>query len=828
MKRSWFLALLLFVFIQPETAFAGGGPDAYGYTWKGSFDSGGPVYTWIDISTTGTLVSGLLDDNSIGPVGLGFNFHYYWQDYNAIKLGSNGWLGFDNTSNIAHCFPYIPDPAAIGQADNFLAPLMADLNFAVGSGKMYYWSNQKDTFIVAYHNVPFWQQGAPGWIGDMTFQAILSAQDSSIVFQYKTMNATIPVNACAQDLVVGIESMTGNYGLEVYKEIMPSISSAIKFYYPDSVLISIYDATPHWNANVKNGGQFFGQGLVTLNTNIKNVGNTDITTPITVTSKIIDIFNSPVHTATATVSSLMTYTDTTVIHSSQANLQGVGQYYFETAIGNSQDIYAGNDTTTTEIDVVNLTFSTAQLSYSLQTVNTGTISWAGGDTTDGLGIYIEPPVYPCDIVSVEYFVSSTLDGFMAKVFDDNGPGGAPGTVLESQMITSPVSGWFPVTMTNTITITSGGFYVAWMMGGANASLGTENTGPMSRRNYEVLSGGWSDYRQNKTEEVMIRVDIGNFSCLPTASFSNTVNGANAIFTNNSGSGQFFDWDFGDGTTDTIANPIHTFAAAGTYTVCLIVTNPCGTDTTCSTITLCFDPTAGFAFAQNGATVNFTDQTIGGATIWGWDFGDGNASNQQHPTHTYAVTDTYTVCLFVNNGCAWDTLCQTVILCASPVPGFTHVITGAIAVFTNTATGNPTSYLYDFGDGNTSTQPGPIHTYAASGQYTVCQTVTNICGDDSTCSILGVTVGRDEGISRAIDIYPNPAYESFTIRVPDGVTDGFRLSLKNTIGQEIRNLKSGPVSSGFELEVDVRELPSGVYFLGISMDHTFMIRKIIIN
>ncbi|MFM7031235.1 MAG: hypothetical protein ACKOX4_01810, partial [Bacteroidota bacterium] len=60
-------------------AYAGqGGPDAYGYTWKDSNEPGGPTFNWINITTTGTQVTGLGDDNFVGPFGFIDGFQYYW------------------------------------------------------------------------------------------------------------------------------------------------------------------------------------------------------------------------------------------------------------------------------------------------------------------------------------------------------------------------------------------------------------------------------------------------------------------------------------------------------------------------------------------------------------------------------------------------------------------------------------------------------------------------------------------------------------------------------------------------------------------------------
>jgi hypothetical protein len=260
MKNIYSVFTIIFLLFYTGNAFAlTGGPDAYGYIWKDSNEPGGPVYNWIDISTTGTLVNGLADDNSApSQINIGFNFHYYWSDYNKIKIGSNGWLSFDNPSNIASCFPSIP--TAGGAADNLVAAFMTDLTF-LGAGNtatVHYWTNLTDSFIVQYTNAPYWNALAPGYNGSNSFQVILNGNDSSITFQYMAVSPVNDIFGC-NDFVVGIENLTGSIGLTCYLDTMPPTNYAIKFEYPDVPLIAVQDATPFWNQNTGSKGIIVGE-----------------------------------------------------------------------------------------------------------------------------------------------------------------------------------------------------------------------------------------------------------------------------------------------------------------------------------------------------------------------------------------------------------------------------------------------------------------------------------------------------------------------------------------------------------------------------------------
>jgi PKD repeat protein len=131
------------------------------------------------------------------------------------------------------------------------------------------------------------------------------------------------------------------------------------------------------------------------------------------------------------------------------------------------------------------------------------------------------------------------------------------------------------------------------------------------------------------------------------------------FTNQSTDATSYSWDFGDGGTSTATNPSHTYNSAGTYTVELVASNSCGSDTETRvnyiTVT-CTAPVADFVGSPTSGdvplVVDFTDQSTN-ATSWDWDFGDGGVSTAQSPSHTYSAAGTYTVTLTATNSCGSD-------------------------------------------------------------------------------------------------------------------------------------------------------------------------------
>ncbi len=187
----------------------------------------------------------------------------------------------------------------------------------------------------------------------------------------------------------------------------------------------------------------------------------------------------------------------------------------------------------------------------------------------------------------------------------------------------------------------------------------------------------------------------------------------------------WEWHFGDGDTSTLQNPVHTFTHEPADNVVLYAydINGCMQGVAKPNIEI-LKP--GFAISDssgcNPLQVIFTD-TSSNATSWHWNFGDGIFTTQQSPSHYYTQNGTYTVSVIVgnNHGC-YDTLTvDTIIKVSSPDAAFGLTSSGSCApqvvTFTNNSSGG-VSYLWDFGDGSTSTSENPSHIYTQSGTYAV--------------------------------------------------------------------------------------------------------------
>lgn len=231
---------------------------------------------------------------------------------------------------------------------------------------------------------------------------------------------------------------------------------------------------------------------------------------------------------------------------------------------------------------------------------------------------------------------------------------------------------------------------------------------------------------------------------------------------------------------------------------------------------CPDVTATYADSVSELSVFFTDASTNN-DAWFWDFGDGNTSTMQNPSHTYAANGTYTVCLIATSACDADTTCTsiTVSTCSNPVASYSENInTGGVVDFTSTSTTTGTAtYLWDFGDGQTATSQNASNTYAANGTYTVCLTVTDSCGVDSVCTNINISgLGIEENsLIDQLSIFPIPAQETITISNLLA-EENFTLELLNNLGQVVSTIQTNGLET---VQFDVSSIVEGYYHLRIS-------------
>lgn len=240
----------------------------------------------------------------------------------------------------------------------------------------------------------------------------------------------------------------------------------------------------------------------------------------------------------------------------------------------------------------------------------------------------------------------------------------------------------------------------------------------------------------------------------------------------------WEWNFDDGNTSILQNPIHTYANEGTYNVQLIVTDDGGCkDTVIVPYTNNQFPNADILLPPLcGLTFQFMDDSSdpnGGAIVnWQWDFGDGNTSNVQNPFNTYPNSGNWNVELIVtdNVGCT-DTALVSYTNNEYPQADFSlPQFCGLTGTFNDLSVdftgGTIVNWEWNFGDGNMSNQQNPLYTYASDGTFNVQLVVT----DDGGCTDTIIHVHNNNEYPVADFILPNNC--GLDIQFTDNSTDSF--------------------------------------------------------
>jgi PKD repeat protein len=213
----------------------------------------------------------------------------------------------------------------------------------------------------------------------------------------------------------------------------------------------------------------------------------------------------------------------------------------------------------------------------------------------------------------------------------------------------------------------------------------------------------------------------------------------------------YSWDFGDAAGGAInTNPSHTYTKSGSFTVTLRVYNSFNSDTEIKTNYIVVNgnvPIADFTgtptIGNKPLTVQFTDLSTGDITSWSWTFGDGGTSTEQNPSYTYVNKGNYSVWLTVDGPSGTHSKGRPLYITVNdptsnpPVANFTAFPTSGAkpltVQFTNTSTGDITSYMWIFGDGGTSYLASPSHTYVNTGLYSVSLIASGPGGSDTKTS-----------------------------------------------------------------------------------------------
>jgi PKD repeat protein len=442
---------------------------------------------------------------------------------------------------------------------------------------------------------------------------------------------------------------------------------------------------------------------------------------------------------------------------------GLSAYYYPNTEGNGSILFTPSDT------------SAAHTHY-----------WVFGDGTTSTAVspthaYANGGVYQaCLYISIPG--TTCLDSFCRTITVSATQCNAGFTYIQSSNATNTIQ--FTSTSTSADSITE----YRWTLGDGTVLYGKDVTHAYAQSGeYEVCLYIYT--ANGCTSSYCDSVKVAGNPCLGfTTAWTSTVlsNGNIQFHPTDTSTALHRYWTFGDGQSSTNFDPVHAYAQAGTYNVCLVAYIP-GTaciDTTCATIVVgASGCSAGFTYQSYYPpydAVRFTNTSTSSDSIisYYWTFGDNTSATFASGTHTYPHSGYWYVCLTITtlHGCT-STYCDTIFAQYDPCYGmsaswtYTYTNSGGVQ-FTSETTPAGAYNLWNFGDGTSSTEADPIHNYAQPGTYNVCHItgISGSCADTSCESIQGTSTGSTchADFTYATDTLNNHAYFTNTSTSSDSI------------------------------------------------------------
>lgn len=294
------------------------------------------------------------------------------------------------------------------------------------------------------------------------------------------------------------------------------------------------------------------------------------------------------------------------------------------------------------------------------------------------------------------------------------------------------------------------------------------------------------------------------------------------------------WDFNNDENEDAdtQNASYTFTEKGIYTIRLTAIDELSkTFTVLHSVNIMSTPIADFKADTTASNriVNFTDKSENEPTQWLWNFGDGNTSTIQNPTHHYTQDGTFAVTLTASNiaGPHTETKTSYITIKRIPIPAFSVDITEGDAPltvnFTNESTFFPTSYLWTFGNIGTSTEEHPSFTFTTPGTYSVTLRVGGTYGSPyvfkgNLIKVLDGSTSVNDASFRKLKLYPNPVKSALVLESDKT----YHVNINDITGKTILQTKI----SAFTETIDVSALPNGIYLIHFYNDSESFTERII--
>lgn len=299
------------------------------------------------------------------------------------------------------------------------------------------------------------------------------------------------------------------------------------------------------------------------------------------------------------------------------------------------------------------------------------------------------------------------------------------------------------------------------------------------------------------------------------------------------------WDFGDSSSSTDQNPSHVYPRAGRYNVKLVVNTDKGcSDSITHTVQVYSLPVAGFKTTDvcldEDVQFKDTSHNAGSAPAYTWDFGDGETSSLANPSHAYVKAGRYSVQLVVFNdhGCT-DTAKGNVTVNALPATDWTAEFLSGRSFKFYPADSLQKSYVWSFGDGDSSKQATPVHEFLADGLYHVRLGVENDHGCaaeyEDTVRVQKTYLQDKQAGRMGLSVSPNPFTDKAIVNLETSAQQMLRLIVTDITGREITVLANGDLPAGkytYTLDAGRYQMHSGVYLLKLIQEQHITVLKLV--
>ena len=334
----------------------------------------------------------------------------------------------------------------------------------------------------------------------------------------------------------------------------------------------------------------------------------------------------------------------------------------------------------------------------------------------------------------------------------------------------------------------------------------------------------------------------------------------------------YTWNFGDSKTSSMQNPSHHYSDSGYFNVCLTISNKSAKcyNSNCQIIKVgntdqdCYIK---YIYTIDSTStphkVIFEDKSFGTPISWQWYFGSDDSSHSQNPSFNYSANGYYPAKLIATtqSGCRGEYLQLISINEDSLKAVFMVKGQGSINLLkinegpysqslsnlednrmksvslSGTAYGDPTEFLWDFGDGSfDSTTLCPTHTYADTGSYEVCLTIWEPQTNEESqyCNLLKIdSVGANSIKSNpvetiSINSYPDPISSYMNIQYSLTADTKVDISIVDQLGRKVATIVSSNQSSGtYSISWQNTGLDNGVYYLKLSTDNASIVNRIMV-